>query len=421
MSKGLTFWLRVSDINNFIEGVPSERMTKMSRNHKKVVAVFFAVVLLISVFTFTASASATTTTQTIELETRSALLIDKSGSMEKQQVVEAIMSQYDFASYDAVVNFDHRISTEDNFVGGGNSHICEVIDELADAGFTHITVITDGEQWPQDYSALSVYTDLDLTIDLVEEDEESQEFIDQLKSRLVNSNLKVEKPDGSEEIILNDYKVPIYSIEVPVVENTEDEGGKTFIQNIKEGYFPWWIVLLLAALIAALFDFIHELITRRGRNEDTGDNTVSTAVPVPKPIPTAAVAQIEKGAHVVADFSGSMAAQQSETAKACMDAQKGSEPVICFGDNVSEHAASELKGIRAAGRTHGWEALEAAALKGWDEIVLVSDLEFNGKVFDQNAFVKKFKKITVVTPSSFDWETFKNLGKIADEVEVLCL
>lgn len=391
----------------------------MSRNHKKVAAIFFAVVLLITVFTLTASA-ATTTTQTIELETRSVLLIDKSSSMEKQQKVEAVVGQYDFASYDAVVNFDHRLSTDANFSGGGNSYICEVIDELADAGFTHITVVTDGEQWPQDYSALSVYTDLDLTVHLVEEDEESQEFIDQLKSRLVNSNLKVVKPDGSKEVKLNDYKAPIYTIEVPVVEENEDEGNKTFIQNLKEGYFPWWLVLLLAVLIAALFDFIHELITQ-GRNKEKGDNTVTTATLVPKPLPAAAVAQIEKGAHVVADFSGSMAAQQSETAKACMNAQKGSEPVICFGDNISEHTASELKRIQAAGRTHGWEALEAAVSKGWDEIVLISDLEFNGKAFDQNSFAKKFKKITVVTPSSFDWETLKNLEKIADEVEVLYL
>jgi len=406
----------------------------MKEFNKKVVAVFFAVVLLISAFALTASA-ATTKTKNIELETRSALLIDKSGSMKKIAAVEAVLGQYDFASYDAVVNFDQRISTDINFVGGGNSYICEVIDELADAGFTHITVVTDGEQWPQDYSSLSVYTDLDLTIHLVEEDEESQEFINQLKSRLVNSNLKVEKPDGTEEVILNNYKAPIYSIEVPVVEESnisEDEDeGNTFIENIQKGYFPWWLILLIAALIAALFDFIHELITRRRDEEEKGTekepqsgNNVATAVapvPVPKPIPAKAVVHIAQGAHVVADFSGSMAAQQSETAKACRDAQKNSEAVLCFGDSVSEHTVDELEGVQAAGQTAGWEAMEQAAIKGWDEIVLVSDLGFNGKPFDEKAFPKKFKKVTVVTPRVYHEPTLENLKKIADEVEVLPL
>ena len=278
---------------------------------------------------------------------------------------------------------------------------------------------------------------------MVEEDEESSQFINQLKSRLVNSDLKVKKPDGTEEMLLNGYKKPIYSIEVPVIEdepsenvtpdggednsseNVEDE-DKTFIQNIKEGYFPWWLVLLLAVLIAALFDFIHELITRgrdkEEKDDDADDTSTATGTPVvPKPMPAKAVAHIAQGAHVVADFSGSMAAQQSETAKACMDAQKGSEAVICFGDSVSEHTADELKGIQAAGRTHGWEAMEQAAAKGWDEVVLVSDLEFNGKEFEQNAFAKKFKKITVVVPDKYDVRTLDNLRKIADEVEVLSL
>lgn len=403
----------------------------------KTLVALFAVVVLIMAIPLTASA-ASTETKSIELETYSALLIDKSGSANKIAAVETVVGQYDFASYDVVVPFDHRISTDSNFAGGGNSHICEVIDQLIDGGFTHITVITDGEQWPEDYSALGVYTNVDLTIHLVEEDEESSQFINQLKSRLVNSDLKVTKPDGTEEMLLNGYKKPIYSIEVPVVEDEPSEGednssenvedeDNVFIENTKEGYFPWWLVLILAAIIAALFDFIHELITR-GRNKEEEDDdtdtttTTGTSTPVvPKPMPAKAVVHIAQGAHVVADFSGSMAAQQSETAKACMDAQKGSEAVICFGDSVSEHTADELEGIQAAGQTAGWEAMEQAAAKGWDEVVLVSDLGFNGKTFDESAFSKKFKKITVVTPSNYHVPTLENLKKIADEVEVLSL
>lgn len=394
------------------------------KNMKKL-AVLLAVVLLASMLV-SITATAAFTEKSIELETYSALLIDKSGSANKIEAVETVVGQYDFALYDVVVPFDHRISTDSNFAGGGDSHICEVIDQLIDGGFTHITVITDGEQWPEDYSALGVYTNVDLTIHLVEEDEEATEFINQLKNRLVNSNLKVAKPNGSEEVILNDYKAPIYSIEIPIVEEVEDEGNKTFIQNLKEGYFPWWLILLFAAIIAALFDFIHELITRRRRNEEKneptdGDSATTAVAPAPVPMPAKAVAEIKQGAHVLADVSGSMAAQQSETANACMAAQKGGEAILCFGDSISEHIADELQGIQPSGRTAGWEALEKAASKGWNEIVLVSDLGFNGKPFDEKAFSKKFKKVTVVTPSKYYKPTLENLNKIADEVEVLPL
>ena len=408
----------------------------MKNKVKKVVKLLLALVIFISAFVITASAE--TQTQTIKIETRSVLLIDRSGSMEETQdrlAFEHYIREA-YAPFDTVVYFDSKQMTSSaDYKGGGNSSICEAIDELADAGFTHISVITDGEQWPRDYSSLSMYSDLDLTLYLVEETKASEELIEQLKSHLIKSNLKIVKPDGiTEEVILNDYKEPIYTIEVPVVEdnnntssNVEDE-DKTFIENIEEGYFPWWLILVIAALIAAFFDFIHELITcerngeKKEQEEEQNDNSSETPIGHdPKPMPAKAVVQIAQGAHVVADFSGSMAAQQSETAKACRDAQKGSDSVICFGESVSEHVVDDLESIRAAGKTAGWEAIEQAAVKGWDEIVLVSDLGFNGKAFDEKAFSKKFNKITVVTPSNYNTTTLADLEKIADEVEVLPL
>lgn len=410
---------------------------KKSKIIMRIAAVALAVVLFASAFTLTASAF----TETIKLETRAILLVDRSGSIEDRAAVDTLVSKLDAASFDAVGYFDTQLTADESFAGGGDSSICEAIDKAADAGFTHITVITDGEQWPADYSSLGLYRDLDLTIHLVEESEAAEDLVRELEGRLANSSLKVVTPEGEEQVVLDDYQPPVYTMEIPD-ENSEaveegdtsdvnGEGDKTFIQNIKEGYFPWWLVLILAALIAALFDFIHELITR-GREDIAAGGTATAATagtaiaatagtPVPKPIPVGAVAQIARGAHVVADYSGSMAAQQSETAKACQAVQKGFDAVLCFGETVSEHAADELSGLQAAGQTHGWEAMEQAASKGWDEIVLVSDLGFNGKAFDQNAFASKFKKVTVVTPSSYDVATLESLKKIADEVEVLPL
>lgn len=399
------------------------------RKSTQVAALILAVVVLVSAFSLTAAA---TTTQ-IELETRSILLVDRSGSIEDREAVDAIVSKLEVASFDAVGYFDTEVSADEGFAGGGNSSICEAIDKAADAGFAHITVITDGEQWPADYSSLGLYSDLDLTIHLVEENEAAEDLVREVEGRLANSSLKVVTPEGEEQVVLDDYQAPVYNIEIPDGNSEVDqegdtdvdnEGDKTFIQNIKEGYFPWWLILLIAALIAALFDFIHELITRGRVEEKGGETTATTATavtPAPKPIPLAAVAQIARGAHVLADFSGSMAAQQGETAQACMAAQKGSDAVLCFGDTVTEHAASELTGLQASGQTHGWEAMEQAAAKGWDELVLVSDLGFNGKAFDKSAFPKKFKKVTVVTPTAYHQPTLENLKKIADEVEVLHL
>jgi len=408
------------------------------KRFSKAAVVFFAVALL--AITLTVSVFAKTEVDTIELRTQSALLIDCSGSMTEQEAVESLLAQIDQSAFDAVVYFDQRFTTDSDFTGGGNSAICEAIDKTAKGGFEHIAVVTDGEQWPQNYSALGIYTDIDLTIYLVEEDEEAKEFIEQLQSRLTNSNLKVVKPDGTEEMVLADYQPPIYEIQinVPVIpEKNESEihqNASEFDSNSndhttvivdEEGRCFWWVALILAVLIAALFDFIHELITRkRNKDKNRANNTYISAVthaPEPKPMPVKAVVHIVQGANVVADFSGSMAAQQSETAKACIAAKKDSEIVLCFGDKVSEHAVSELEGIKAAGQTAGWEALEVAASKGWDEIVLVSDLSFNGKAFNEKAFPKKFKKVTVVTPSNYYTPTLENLKKIADEVEVLPL
>lgn len=407
----------------------------MTRIIKRAATVILAVALMCIFLTATVFATeteTTTVTDTIEIRTQSALLIDCSGSMTEQEAVESVLAQIDQSAFDAVVYFDQRFTTDSDFTGGGNSAICEAIDKTA-KGFEHIAVVTDAEQWPQNYSALGIYTDIDLTIYLVEEDEEAKEFVEQLQSRLTNSNLKVVKPDGSEEVILDEYQAPVYEIQIQVpvipeepeieqselsVSESENEEQKVVVVD-EDGKCYWWIALILAVLISALFDFIHELITR-GRSEEQ-EKASDTTNPTPKPIPAKAVAQIAQGAHVVADFSGSMAAQQSETAKACMDAQKGSEAVICFGDSVSEHTADELKGIQAAGKTAGWEALEKAFSRGWDEIVLVSDLGFNGKTFDEKAFPKKFKKVTVVTPSNYYAPTLENLKKIANEVEVLPL
>ena len=137
---------------------------------------------------------------------------------------------------------------------------------------------------------------------------------------------------------------------------------------------------------------------------------------MPHPI----VDKIAQGYRILADFSGSMASQQSATVEACKKAGT-SESVICFGDSVKECKVSKLARMRADGQTAGWEAVEVAMQKGWKEIMIVSDLEFNKKSFEETQISGKFQKIIVVTPTSFDRGVFDSLKTITDEIEVVSL
>lgn len=379
----------------------------------KVATLFAVVILAISMTSITAFA----TTQEFETRTRSALLVDRSGSIKDQEEVNSVMSTLDKSEYDFIGYFDDsQISLDPEYKGGGNSAICETVDKVVQLGYTNITVVTDGQQWPRDYSSLGIYTDVNLTICLVgEKEKDSEELVNQLKNRLVNSSLRVEKTDGEEEIVLDDYTPEVFSVETPEMESSSNvnSGNTSLIDNNGKCY--WWVALILAVIIAALFDFIHELLMKHRDEKKTHEEEKSKL----KPMPVKAVEAIAKGARVLADYSGSMKKQQAVTADACKQLTKAK--VICFGEDVSEVRPSKMSRIKAQGKTSGWEAMEQASAKGWQDIVIVSDLGFNGKPFDENSFDKKFNKVTVVAPEIYDKETLANIQKIADEVEVLPL
>ena len=371
-------------------------------------SVFIAVILFATASFPTAYATTSATfTRTIELETRSALLVDRSGSMDDKNAVEQILSQYDIASFDEVVYFDTSISTDSNFTGGGNSSICEAIDKVATGGFTHITVVTDAEQWPADYSSLGVYSDLDITIHLVEETKDADKLIKEMENHLSNSGLKVVTPDGQENIILDEYKAPIYEI---VLQNSEDEGdiyegdtiineGNDYICNCDcckcnhKAWSWWWILLLLLPLLGILlwWFFRNWNIARKIRNS-----------------------------KAVVDCSNSMTKFLTRLYRACrrMGVSKDAE-FVRFGEGASIEKLSFLKNVQGERCTHGTEGLELAIAQGWDEIVLISDLGFNGK--SVSTLKGRFKKVSVVVPSGYSSATLDEVKKIADEVEVLHL
>ncbi len=323
-----------------------------------------------------------------------------------------------------IAYFDsHKLTLDENYNVGGNSSICEAIDAAARGGFTHIIVVTDGEQYPREYGALGIYTDLDVQIFLSEEkDKEAEKFLAELQDSLVNSSLTVTGIDGNVEVLMDGYKPKTYTVQIevpdPVIEepepddekdpgdDDESDPGPTVIQTVecdhecKDGRCWWWLALLLAILIAALFDLIHELITRRGWFGPT-------------------VGKVKKGAKMLLDVSGSMSKYASAVVRA---AKRGkAESIIAFGEQVLEVLLNEVAKLSIGGATLGVEALKLAAANGWEEIILVSDLQFNGEALNVNDFPVKFKCITVLAPNPYNMAMVSELQQIADRVEVLSL
>ena len=418
--------------------------THKTRTHIiKFIAMLALMGILFAMFTVTAhaseepgntaaasSATQQTVTREIELTTRSALLVDKSGSIKNTDAVNDYLAKLDISRYDFVGYFDDKqLSVNPNYKGGGDSYICERIDDLIVRGYTHIDVLTDGQQCsPAGYSALSGYTDVDITIYLVEEAAEAEELIDKLAERLVNSSLKVVTSEGDKRVILDEYQPPVYVIEIPLPEEKDDEGGE--VENIPqeqnekdtdnpEVKIPWWwfvITFLLAVLIAALFDFIHELITRRDRENNDSDDHQNEPLPE---IPEKGKKAIAEGDFILADVSGSMAVYQQATAIACKAVKGASRKCLAFGESVQHVPVKDLVFMSNQGQTHGWEAVETAWNMGMKRIIIVSDMQFNGKAFQAGQM--QFDRVTIIAPQGYKNHNVERLRTIAKEVEVLLL
>ena len=219
----------------------------------------FIVILFATVNASAAGAFETISTETFNHQTRSILLIDRSGSMkDAHTTVEEFESKIktESSEFDSVSFFDTRTETDPDFVGGGNSSICEAIDKAALAGFTYITVLTDGEQWPADYSSLGVYTDIYVTIVLtVEENQASKSLIEQLRKHLVNSSLKVITSEGNEKLLMDEYKPFTHTAKIPSLdeEKVKDFTIDSVNEELKQKFKSyWWLALVAVILISVM-------------------------------------------------------------------------------------------------------------------------------------------------------------------------
>ena len=380
-------------------------------------------------------AHAATYTDEIELPAHTVILVDKSGSVKNRERVEEVVREINPEKLNPEtgemekeipeVHFDSRgIILDNTYKGGGDSPICEALDDVVRGGFKHIIIVTDGEQWPQKYDALGIYRNLDIRIILTEEmDKESEALVEQLQLHMVDSALKVQVPSGEEIILMDDYKPETLTVEIeipdPVVEEPDDgeeepkdetepvSGPQHSTQIVEcnhkcEHKCKWWCWLALpVALLALLLALLHWLFGLGG----------GWFGPVKR--------KIKKGAKMLLDVSGSMSNYAKSVVRA---AKKGkAESIIAFGDQVLEVKLDEVAGLNIGGATHGVEALKLAAANGWEELVLVSDLQFNGAALNASDFSQKFKCITVVAPNPYNMGMISELQQIADRVEVLSL
>lgn len=405
---------------------------------KKILVIILALVVA---FGLANVATAQTFSTSVEIPTRSILLIDRSGSMEDREAVEVKLASIDLEAFDAVRYFDSANMTPDeSYSGGYDSNLCEAIDAAVTGGFDHITVVSDGHQWPARYDALGVYSDVDIEILLTEENDVNVDrFLRTLGNSLSNSSLKVETLDGEEVVLLDGYQpttMPI-EIEVPELVTTVETTVETVVET-EEISCPgehasclWWLALVLAVATAALFDFIHELITRKsGKNEKYEEQYLSQLCTCQLPcrdcpfeeyqMEQKVIAELQNGANLLVDTSGSMTSLRKVATAAAKKVNV--ENLIAFAESIDKVDATALEGLQLGGSTHGWEAIELANEQGYDDLVIVSDLQFNGKSFDQVQLVGKIQKITAVVPKvGYSDLVLQQLCEIADKVEVLYL
>ncbi|MBR3887676.1 MAG: VWA domain-containing protein [Clostridia bacterium] len=387
-------------------------------------ALIFVMVLILTVGVMPLTVMAATYTDEIEIETRTIILVDRSGSMKDREAVDKIMASLDTENVTIAYFDSHKLTLDENYNVGGNSSICEAIDAAARGGFVHIIVVTDGEQYPREYGALGIYTDLDVQIFLSEEkDKEAEKFLAELQDSLVNSSLTVTGIDGNVEVLMDGYKPKTYTVQIevpdPVIEEPESDDEKDPGDDDESDPGPgvlqivncnhecvhkckWWCWLALPiAILALLLALLRWLLGLRG----------GWFTPVKR--------KIKNGAVVLLDVSGSMRRFIDAVIRAARKAK--ATIIIAFGSEVVEAKLDEVAGLDIGGSTRGTEALKKAAANGYEEIILVSDLMFNGEAFVPSDFSHKFKCITVLAPNPYNMAMVSELQQIADRVEVLSL
>ena len=333
---------------------------------------------------------------------KSICLIDQSGSMD-----EYSGKLFFAAGYDIIRTFgedDSKITTE-------------VVNYL-DNGYQRIGVVTDLESWPyEEIESISgrSFSNCEIIFYIPENVDQDcyLDYVTRYRNALDADNCTfrfVYLESQKVVSVFENYRV-LVTVPVSQTEATTGEPIKVSGSYVEGNKIPYSLVLLLIVIffliIMSLIIAIIAIAGVFGKDKKKNDGKWTGVVP----------AGIKRSIHtdaVALDSSASVSNLYSQYISWCKS--EGVSTVYRFANNVEELSISEAENKSAGGQTKGYECLRELYDKGYKEITIVSDMEFNDDIVDQVMFDKIFFVGSNITESDI-----KHLKAFCKTYEVISI
>ena len=332
-------------------------------------------------------------------KTNSICLIDQSGSMSDYT------NKYFFAAgYDTIRTFgteDSRITTE-------------VVNAI-DNGYQRIGVVTDLESWPsEEIEAIAGRSigNVEIVFFVPEHvigDANYNIYVDHYVDAMNSSNSTLRFVELETQTVISVFENYKQLVEVPANTSiTPADSSFTATGNYVEGNkIPYSLVLILILvfflIIMALIIALIALAGAFGKKKDKDTGTVPAGV--------------QRAIHanaVALDGSSSVSNIYSQFINWCR--QESVSNVFRFASQVEELSLDEAENKAASGQTVGYTCLKELFDRGYKEITIVSDMEFNDSPIDGIKFNKIFFVGSNLTEDKID-----HLKSFCNDYEIISI
>ena len=195
------------------------------------------------------------------VQTRSALYVDISGSLEDRTLVNKVIQEYLEQGYDFIATFDEKVySNTDEELLYKSSHLDTdlygVINHANCGDYDKVAVITDGVHTVRSTNLVQGIEGMDLEIRLFATDDFSEDivrerFLEPVEASMASRcSLTAIWPDGTEEKIREDY-VPL-SVNMPITKDMLFERFLIWLANLAESIGKYLSDPRNAIVVAAL-------------------------------------------------------------------------------------------------------------------------------------------------------------------------
>ena len=195
------------------------------------------------------------------VQTRSALYVDISGSLEDRTLVNKVIQEYLEQGYDFIAAFDEKVyGNADEELLYKSSHLdtdlYSVINHANCGNYDKVVVITDGIHTVRSADLVQGIEGMDLEIRLFATDDFSESivrerFLDPVEASMASRcSLTAIWPDGTEEKVREDF-VPL-SVNVPITKDMLFERFLIWLGNLGENIAEYFSDPSSAIVIAAL-------------------------------------------------------------------------------------------------------------------------------------------------------------------------